>query len=169
MDPTTPGKKPKRSSVEETLARHEREAQRFERVKEYGMGRERLAEAIAKRELELVREKERLRQQRKLEAEREKAERKAAKLREEQLLNIIPSAYSGSAGSMEQFRQKQVQDVVKQFPAEPSGQSKFLYNLKPLKPSMLDLQAKEKEKRELSDRIKAGQRGMPFVPVYNMG
>lgn len=173
-----PKLKIRRLSPEETAAR---EQERTKRLMEYGAGRKQLAETIGERELRLLREREAIRKQRKQEREAEEATRAAARTRDEQLLNIIPSAYTGKAHveeapsqyqygiSMEGLRQRQASAVARKFPMEPTGRSNWLYNLKPLKPSLLDLQAQEKERRETTDRIRAGRRGTPFVPVYHMG
>jgi hypothetical protein len=186
----------KRLSPEEKEAReqerkqreYERQQAELTRIAEYTGGRRALAETIGERQLRLLREKEAIRRERDreratkqeqqaLQKQQEKQQRLAMKEREEQLLNIVPSAFTGQkyvsnaprqeAISMEGYRKRQERRIKSMFPEEPAGRSEWLVNYKPLKPSALDIQEKEKRQKSINAKRKATLSGQPFVPVYN--
>ena len=161
-----------------------------ERVEQYGGERRKLAETIGERELRILREKEAIRRERekeratkqelqKTQREQEKQQRIGLRQREEQLLNIVPAAYTGKRTvrqdgrlvqeetSLEAQRKRQERQLDKLFPEEPTGRSQWLYNLKPLKPSALDIQQQKKKNAITTLKRKSTMSGQPFVPIYN--
>lgn len=172
----------RRRTPEELIKAAEKRAEQFTGA------RKEVSKSIAEREIAILREKDRLRRER--EAERrermseekkenqilkaQKAEEKRIKREnEEQLLNIIPSAYTGSkyvreggevkqvASSLEDQRKRQAAQINKLFPKEPMGRTTFMYNEKPLKPSALDIQSAKKQAARDAKRV--GK----WVPIYN--